>query len=193
MLHQWLSLAEWYFFHFPGILLEYSQQKKTVQKQKPATVTIKKKDFTYIGQVVKGVPNGQGKLDGKLDGIVFHFVGEFRKGEPYNGKGSMAGIMDGATIFFSGQIKNGEPFAGSIKFKGLLDGDSVTFEGTMQNGQLYEGKLSGKTEDGSIFTFNGKLKNNEPYNGHLIMDSKDDAGEPLHVETDVVNGETVDF
>jgi hypothetical protein len=176
------------FLPLPGHSTEVYAAKKAVQKQKPTIVTIKQKDFTYTGEVVKGIPNGQGKLDGNLHGITFHFVGEFRDGEPYNGKGTIVGIVDGANISFSGQIKQGKPFAGTMKFKGLMDGESVTFEGNIQNGQFYEGILSGKTKDNLSIKFNGKLKNNEPYNGHLIIDGKDDTGQPLHIETNVVNG-----
>lgn len=173
---------------FPGHTDVVFAKKSTVQKNGPTTTTIKQKDYTYTGQVVKGVPNGQGKVDGKINGVTFHFTGEFKNGAPYNGKGTMAGKVDGATINFSGQIKKGEPFAGTLKFQGVIDGDNATFEGNIQNGQFSEGTMSGKTKDGFSFSFKGKFKNDEPYNGHMIMDGKDDSGQPLHMETEIVNG-----
>ncbi|BAU27985.1 hypothetical protein DFP93_10160 [Aneurinibacillus soli] len=173
----------------PGNADAVFAKKSTAQKKGPTTITIKQKDFTYTGQAVKGVPNGQGKIDGKINGVTFHFTGEFKNGAPYNGKGSMAGKMDGANINFSGQIKKGEPFAGTIKFQGVIDGDNMAFEGNMQNGQFYEGTLSG-TKEGLSINFKGKFKNNEPYNGHMIMDGKDDSGQPLHMETEFVNGKS---
>lgn len=169
----------------PGNADAVFAKKSTAQKNGPTTVTIKQKDFTYTGQVIKGVPNGQGKIDGKINGVTFHFTGEFKNGTPYNGKGSMVGKVDGANINFSGDIKKGEPFAGTLKFQGMIDGDNMTFEGNMQNGQFYEGTLSGKTKEGLSINFKGKFKNNEPYNGRMIMDDKDG----LHLETEVVNGE----
>jgi len=155
---------------------------------------IQTKNWTYVGEVKKGKPDGKGKMKTKIDpyddSIVEVYSGQFKNGK-FHGEGKVTGEYEGALTFI-GKWKNGVPIFGKSIEKNNFTyvgewssncdahgygwriwADGTTENGIFKNDIFIEGKIKHKngSEEVGKWSFDGK-EDTIIYSCSLFVDEK---------------------
>lgn len=98
-------------------------------------------DVTYNGECLNGLPNGNGSIQGKIENVLFEYIGEFENGN-ISGEGNVTNYPHTLSYenndlegFYTGELKDGT-ITGNGKFTDSSDDIEFCYEGEWLNGKM---------------------------------------------------------